>query len=166
MGVFLQQRPRYHLPMLRLSLAGLHLVALSLGLMAVVMRGSALKDPYSPTSLKRALLMDNIWGIAAALWIITGLWRFFGGTEKPTAYYLSNHLFLAKMACFALIFALEISPMVTLMRTRLAMRRGMDPASVIAPAARRIAVAGHVQATLALIMIFLAVAMARGYGAA
>jgi len=54
--------------------------------------------------------------------------------------------------------------MVTLMRVRLAMGRGGDPAPIITPAAKRIALIGHVQATIALVMIFLAVAMARGYG--
>lgn len=151
--------------MLRITLASLHLLALSLGMMATVLRGSALREPLTASSLKRALRLDNIWGIAAALWIITGLWRLFGGVEKPLTYYLSNHLFLAKMGCFALIFLLEIWPMLTLMRLRLALRRGADPAPLVAPAAKGIALVGHVQATIALVMIFLAVAMARGYGA-
>jgi putative membrane protein len=150
--------------MLRISLAGLHLLALSLGLMATVLRGSALREPLTASSLKRALRLDNIWGIAAALWIITGLWRLFGGIEKPLGYYLANQLFLAKMGCFALIFALEIWPMLTLMRVRLALRRGTDPAPIVAPAAKGIAIIGHVQATIALVMVFLAVALARGQG--
>jgi putative membrane protein len=150
--------------MLRITLASLHLLALSLGMMAAVLRGSALREPLTASSLKRALRLDNIWGIAAALWIVTGLWRLFGGIEKPLTYYLSNHLFLAKMGCLALIFLLEIWPMVTLMRVRLALGRGGDPAPIIGPAAKGIALIGHVQATIALVMIFLAVAMARGYG--
>jgi putative membrane protein len=151
--------------MLRTTLASLHLLALSLGLMATVLRGSALREPLTASSLKRALRLDNIWGIAAALWIVTGLWRLFGGIEKPLAYYLSNNWFLAKMGCFALIFVLEIWPMLTLMRARLALGRGADPASIVAPAAKGIALIGHLQATIALVMIFMAVAMARGYGA-
>lgn len=150
--------------MLRITLASLHLLALSLGLMATVLRGTALREPLTPSSLKRALRLDNIWGLAAALWIITGLWRLLGGIEKPLAYYLSNHLFMAKMGGFVLIFALEISPMMTMMRARLALRRGADVAPIVVPAAKRIAIIGHLQATIALIMIFLAVAMARGYG--
>jgi putative membrane protein len=150
--------------MLRIALASLHLLALSLGMMATVLRGSALRESLTDSSLKRALRLDSIWGIAAALWIITGLWRLLGGIEKPSAYYLSNHFFLAKMGCFALIFLLEIWPMLTLMRVRLALRRGADPAPLVVPAANRIALIGHVQATVALIMIFLAVATARGYG--
>lgn len=150
--------------MLRITLASLHLLALSLGMMAVVLRGSALREPFTPSSLKRALRLDVIWGIAAVLWIVTGLWRVFGGTEKPTAYYMANHWFMAKMGCFVLIVLLETWPMVTLTRARAALRRGEDAAGIVVPVGRRIAVIGHVQATIALVMIFMAVAMARGYG--
>jgi len=150
--------------MLRITLASAHLLALALGLMATVLRGSALREPFTPSSLQRALRLDVIWGIAAALWIITGLWRLFGGTEKPLAYYLANHWFMAKMGGFLLIFILEISPMLTLMRARAALRQGRDAAAIVVPAGRRIALIGHVQATIALVMVFMAVAMARGYG--
>jgi putative membrane protein len=149
---------------MRITLAALHLLPLALGLMATVMRGSALREPFTPASLRRALRLDVIWGIAAVLWIVTGLWRVFGATEKPTAYYLANHWFLAKMTCFLLIFLLEIPPMLTLMRARAALRQGLDAAAIVVPAAKRIAIIGHVQATLALAMIFMAVAMARGFG--
>jgi putative membrane protein len=150
--------------MLRITLASLHLLALAIGLMATVLRGSALREPFTASSLKRALRLDLIWGIAAALWIVTGLWRLFGGIEKPAAYYMANHWFMAKMGGFLLIFILEISPMVTLTRARAALRQGRDAADIVVPTARRIALIGHVQATIALAMIFLATAMARGYG--
>jgi putative membrane protein len=151
--------------MLRTTLASLHLLALALGMMAVVLRGSALREAPGASSLARALRMDAIWGIAAALWIVTGLWRLFGATEKPLAYYMANHWFMAKMSLFVLIVALEIHPMVVLMRARAALRRGVAPASIVTPAiATRVAVIGHIQATLALAMIFMATAMARGYG--
>ena len=151
--------------MLKIILAGLHLLALSIGMMATVLRGSALREPPTTETLRRAFRMDLIWGIAAALWLVTGLWRLFGHFEKPTAYYLGNHWFLAKMGLFLLIVLLEIGPMLMLMRWRMALRAGTAPASLVTPAAgRRIAIIGHVQATLALLMIFAAVAMARGYG--
>ena len=150
---------------MRILLAGLHLLALSLGMLAVVLRGSALRESPTVEALRRAFRMDTIWGIAAALWVITGLWRVFGHTEKPTAYYFDNHWFLAKMGLFVLIVLLEISPMLMLIRWRKALRGGAAPASFVQPGdGRRIAIIGHVQATLALLMIFAAVAMARGYG--
>jgi len=151
--------------MLKIILAGSHLLALSIGMMATVMRGSALREPPTAETLRRAFRMDLFWGIAAGLWLVTGLWRLLGHVEKPTAYYLENHWFLAKMGLFVLIVLLEIGPMLTLMRWRKSLRAGASPASLVTAAAgRRIAIIGHVQATLALLMIFAAVAMARGYG--
>ena len=150
---------------MRIALAGLHLLALSLGLMAAVLRGSALKETPTIESLRRAFRMDTIWGIAAVLWVVTGLWRVFGHTEKPTAYYWDNHWFLAKMGLFLLIVLLEIGPMLTMMKLRRGVRHAAPPASLVSPRmGRQIAVIGHIQATLALLMIFFAVAMARGYG--
>jgi putative membrane protein len=150
---------------MRILLAGLHLLALSLGMMAVVLRGSALREATTVQSLRRAFRMDTIWGIAAALWVITGLWRVFGHTEKPTAYYFDNHWFLAKMGLFILIVLLEIGPMLTFIRWRKALRNGAAPSTLVrAGDAKHIAIIGHVQATLALLMIFAAVAVARGYG--
>jgi len=150
---------------MRILLAGLHLLALSLGMMAVVLRGSALKESPTVASLRRAVRMDNIWGIAAVLWLITGLWRLFGQTEKPTAYYYDNQWFLLKMGLFVLIVLLEIGPMLTLLRLRKGLRSGAAPDTLVAPGVgRRIALIGHIQATLGLAMIFAAVAMARGYG--
>ena len=45
------------------------------------------------------LAADNAWGIAAALWIVSGLGRvFFGG--KETGFYWRNGLFWTKLALF------------------------------------------------------------------
>ena len=151
--------------MLRLTLAALHLIALGLGLGAVLARGTALREAPGAGALQRAFRADTLWGIAAGLWIATGVWRLVGETEKSTEYYLSNHLFLAKMGCLALILALEVPSMVTLIRWRLALAQGGSSEAVVgAGTARRIATISHVEATLVVLMVFLAVAMARGYG--
>lgn len=151
--------------MLRIALAGLHLLALAIGLMAVVLRGSLLKGTVTSETLRRAFRMDTFWGVAAALWLVTGLWRLLGHTEKATAYYWSNHLFLTKMVLFVAVFALEMLPLLTMLRWRRRLQAGEPPAAFVAPAeARRVALFGHIEATLLLVMIFLAVAMARGYG--
>jgi putative membrane protein len=153
--------------MLRIGLAGLHLLALAIGLMAVVLRGSLLRDAVTVASLRRVFRMDTFFAVAAALWLVTGLWRLFGATEKATAYYFANHVFLLKMALFVAVFALEIGPMTTMMRWRKALRAGAAPDTfVTATAARRIALIGHIEATLLLVMLFAAVLMARGYGLA
>lgn len=159
--------------MLRLTLAWLHLIALGIGFWAVLARGQALREAArelpGTNALRRAFRADAHWGAAAALWLATGLWRYLGSTEKATAYYNSNHIFLTKMALFVVVVALEIAPMLTLIRWRAAVGRAaagttgsgdeVDPAR-----ARRIAAISYLQGVIVAVMVFTAVAMARGFG--
>ena len=150
--------------MLRVIVAGFHLLALGLGLGAVLTRGNALREPLTPQSLQRAFNADTLWGIAAFLWVLTGLWRL-TKLEKGTEYYFANHFFLAKMALFVLILGLEVWPMVVLIRWRIALRKGLSVADLAPPGvAKRIATLSHVEALLVVLMVFAAAAMARGYG--
>jgi putative membrane protein len=106
-------------------------------------------------------LADSLWGLAAVLWISTGLWRLLAGLEKGTGYYLQNHVFLSKMALLALILVLELRPMVTLIKWRSAVSRGQTPDIRAAPSLARIS---FVQAGLVVLMVLAATAMARGVG--
>ena len=151
--------------MLRITLAVIHLLALGIGFGAVINRGRGLLEPASDASLRRVFRDDSLWGVAAALWLSTGLWRLLAGTEKATTYYVNNHIFFAKMGLFVLIVVLEIWPMITLIRWRSA-RNKRRPAEVVALSspARRIATISFVQAALIVCMVVAAVMMARGYG--
>src|SRR5213595_584919 len=82
---------------IRWLLAAVHLLALGVGLGAVWARGRALQAPLDVPALRRVFSAATWWGIAAVLWIGTGLVRAFGGYEKGAFYYLHNHLFWAKM---------------------------------------------------------------------
>lgn len=145
--------------MLRWLLASFHLLALGLGLGAVWARGRTLRSPLDRAGLRRVFLADSAWGLAALLWISTGLWRLLGGTEKPTDYYVHNHIFLTKMALLLLILILELRPMMTLIRWRSQVGRGELPDTRAAPAMARIS---FVQAGIVVLMVFAATAMARG----
>jgi putative membrane protein len=150
--------------MLRLVLAVAHLIALGIGLGAVWARARGLREPIDRASLRRAFAADAWWGLAAVLWISTGLWRLLAGTEKPTIYYMQNHLFFAKMGLLAIILLLEIWPMITLIRWRAASRRGsLDPVRLTAKA-RSIRTISYLQALLILGMVVAAAGMARGFG--
>jgi len=63
--------------MLRWLIASLHLLALPLGLGAVWARHRALRAVLDADGLRRVLFADNLWGLAALLWIGTGLLRAF-----------------------------------------------------------------------------------------
>lgn len=147
--------------LLRVLLAFAHLLALGVGLGAVWVRARALSGPLDRAGLRRAFAADAAWGLAALLWISTGLVRAFGGFEKGSAYYLHNDFFLLKMAALALILVLEVWPAVTLVRWRAADRRGEMPP---ADAAQRLAAISYVQAGLVVAMVLAATAMARGLG--
>lgn len=150
--------------MLQIALAGLHLVALGLGLGAVINRATALREVPDALSLRRVFRADALWGFSALLWIGTGVARYLLGIEKSTEYYNTNYFFLAKMALLALVVVLEIWPMTTLMRWRLAVRRGASAGVVAVPGtARIIATISRAQALLIIVMVFAAAAMARGY---
>lgn len=146
---------------LRWLLASFHLLALGLGLGAVIWRGRALRARLDRDRLRSVFFADAIWGAAAFLWITTGLWRLLGGVDKSTAYYLANHVFLAKMALFLLVFGLELRPMRTLTVWRRRVARGEMPDTGSASTLARLSVW---QAALVSVMLFLATAMARGYG--
>jgi putative membrane protein len=146
---------------LRWLIAALHLLALGIGLGAVWARARGLQGELHETGLRRVFYADTWWGLAALLWISTGLVRAFGGLEKGTAYYLYNHLFWTKMVVLGLILGFEIRPMVALIRWRVALKHGERPDTRAAPHLAWISV---LQAGLVVLMVLLATAMARGYG--
>jgi len=84
---------------IRWLLAAVHLLALGVGLGAVWARGRALQVQLDVPGLRRVFYADTWWGVAALVWIGTGLIRAFGGIEKGSFYYLHNHAFWAKRAC-------------------------------------------------------------------
>ena len=146
---------------LRWLLATLHLLGLGVGLGAVYARARALRGVLDAPGLRRVFLADTWWGVAAGLWIVTGLLRAFGGFEKGAAYYLHNHLFLTKMGLLVLILLLEIGPMLRLIVWRRSLGKGTVPDTT--PAARYARIS-MVQAFLVLLMVAAAAGMARGFG--
>ena len=141
-------------------LAAIHLLALALGFWAVLTRGTAFRRLASGTGEARNVLVaDNFWGISALILLITGGMRAFGGYEKGTDYYLHQPLFHLKMTLFVLVLLLEIVPMVTLIKWRIALARGFAIDSARAKLFARIC---HVEALLVLLMVVAATGMARG----
>ena len=147
---------------LRWLLASFHLLAFGIGLGAIWVRGRSLRSPHDPSAIRRALRADVWWGVAALLWLATGLPRLFLGLEKPTSYYLHNHVFWLKMSLFLLIFLFEMGPMITFGGWRRALRRGGTPDTSSAP---RWAAVSRIQLVLLILLLFTATAVARGYGA-
>jgi putative membrane protein len=146
--------------MVRWGLAALHLLALGIGLGAVWARSRSLRSALDPSGLRRVFAADSWWGVAALLWIATGLVRAFGGFEKGSAFYLADPMFRAKMSLLVLILMLEIWPMITLIRWRIRLAKNESIDSSPAATLARIS---EIQAGLVILMVFAATAMARGF---
>lgn len=141
--------------------SSLHLLALAIGLPSIFLRAQALARPLDEAGIKRLLAADSVWGIAALLWISTGLWRAFGGLEKGSDFYLESRLFWLKMGLLGAILLLEIRPMMTLVRWRGLRGRGETPDTSSQRGLLRLS---QVQLGLVVAMVFVASFMARGYG--
>jgi putative membrane protein len=120
-----------------------------------------LRGPLDPAGLRRVFRADTLWGVAAALWLSTGLLRAFGGLEKGSAYYLNNPVFWGKMSLFLLVLGLEIAPMVALIRWRSETRQGRPIDTSRAALFARIST---VETVIVALMVFAAAALARGLG--
>jgi len=142
-------------------LAALHLLAFGFALAAVLARGRALRRlrDDDPRSFRDVFVVDNIWGIAAAILLITGALRAFGGFEKGSYYYLHQPLFHLKMLAFIAIVALEVIPMFAFIKWRLAFK---NREHIDTRRARRFARISHAEAALMIIMVIAATGMARG----
>jgi putative membrane protein len=141
-------------------LAAVHLLAVMLGFWAVLVRGSNFKRlAAGANEVRSVLLADNLWGLSALALLVTGGMRAFGGYEKGADYYLQQPLFHLKMTLFVLILLLELAPMVTLIKWRIALRRG---AAIEVGRAKLFARISHVEALLLLMMVIAATGMVRG----
>ncbi|CDF93722.1 MULTISPECIES: DUF2214 family protein [unclassified Pseudomonas] len=142
------------------SLAAIHLLAFALGLWAVLTRGTALRRLAGGADAVRNVLMaDTVWGLSALVLLVTGGMRAFGGYEKGSDYYLHQPLFHLKMTLLLLILLLELVPMITLIKWRVALGKG---ATVDASRAGRLARISHIEALLLMLMVIAATGMARG----
>lgn len=143
-------------------LAVLHLVCLPLGVAALFMRAWALSRLESGKDLKRLFFWDNSYGAVAFLWIATGLYRAFGGTEKGSSYYLGNHVFWLKVLLIVGLLVVELRPMILFVRWRLK----AEPGEIaLASAIRRQLLNHHwIEFSLLVGIVICASAMARGFG--
>ncbi|MBV4522954.1 DUF2214 family protein [Pseudomonas sp. SWRI74] len=141
-------------------LAAVHLLVVVLGFWAVLVRGTNFRRLAAGTGEVRSVLIaDNLWGISALILLVTGGMRAFGGFEKGTDYYLQQPLFHLKMTLFVLILLLEVAPMVTLIKWRIALARGT---AIDTGRAKLFARISHVEGLLMLLMVIAATGMARG----
>src|SRR5215471_21670644 len=139
-------------------LSAIHVLTLALGLGSLGMRGRALARPLDEEAWQQLLAADTAWGVAAGLWIASGLARVFWGGKTP-AFYSHNGLFWTKLTLFALVVVIELRPMITFIKVRSARRDGRPLPRFLSDAFRRI---NSVETALVVAIVFVAAFMARG----
>jgi putative membrane protein len=144
---------------LRFWLAILHLLTFGLGAYSIWSRAIALAKLRNSEGLQEVFRADNLWGIAALIWIGSGLWRAFGGVEKGTEFYIHDTAFLIKMTLFAVVFMLEIKPMVTLIKWRVKFSKKQP---IDLSAATSLSQISYVELVLLIPIVAMAAAVARG----
>ena len=138
--------------------SAVHLLALAVGLASIHLRARRLGEPLDDAGVRRVLAADNVWGIAALLWIGSGLARLLW-LEKSPDYFLRNGFFWVKMGLFGLSGALEAWPMAVFMQWRIALAKGLAPDTSRAPLFHR---TSRLQVAIIVAMLFVAPLMARG----
>jgi len=139
-------------------LSAIHMLTLAVGAGAIFARGRALSRPLDAAGWQGLLAADNVWGAAAVLWIASGLGRIFYGGRDP-GFYWHNGLFWVKLGLFGLVFLLELAPMTTFIRVRIAQRHGSALPGFPIGTYRRI---NAIELWLVVAIVFVAAFMARG----
>lgn len=139
-------------------LSAVHMLTLAVGFSALFLRGSALARPLDDAGWRELLAADTAWGIAAGFWIASGLARVFYGGKEPS-FYWRNGFFWVKLGLFALVFALEVAPMMTFIRVRIAQKRGVPLPRFSADTYKRI---NRAEMVLVAAIVIVAAFMARG----
>jgi len=120
------------------------------------------RSPLTVESARRILRFDAAYGLSSVALLVAGLLRVFL-YEKGAAYYFHSAPFLTKLALFAIVGLLSIHPTREFLSWRKALKQGQLPA-VDMEKLRMIGKVIHWELSLVVLLLLLAVLMARGIG--
>jgi len=143
-----------------ITLAFVHHVAAFLVFAALMVELVVLRNELTLSSARSVLRMDMVYGIAATVLLIAGLLRVFY-TEKGAAYYFASGSFLTKLTLFIVVGLLSIHPTIKFLGWRKALREGRVP-DFDAGTRRKVRMLIHIELTLLLVIMLMAIMMARG----
>jgi putative membrane protein len=144
------------------TLAFLHHAAAFLVFAVLTVELVLMRGELTAGTARSLLRMDALYGIAATVLLVVGLLRVFY-TEKGAAYYFHSGTFIAKLTLFIVVALLSIYPTVKFMAWRKALKNNQPPA-LDAGTRRKIRMILHFELMLLVVIILLAVMMARGIG--
>ncbi|MBX9840594.1 MAG: DUF2214 family protein [Xanthobacteraceae bacterium] len=102
-----------------------HLTAFTL-VACIAVEFVLLRQELTPATARRLIATDAVLGISATALLIVGLLRVFY-FEKGSAYYFSNHAFMAKFAIFIVLALLSAIPTVEFLSWRRSLQAGVMP---------------------------------------
>ena len=140
--------------------AFLHHLAAFVVVGALMVELVILRNDLTIQSARSVLRMDMAYGVAALVLLVVGFVRVFH-TEKGSAYYFSSGPFLVKLTLFIAVGLLSIYPTLKFMGWRKELREQRVP-DFDAGTRRKVRMLIHVELTLILVIILMAIMMARG----
>lgn len=134
-----------------------HYLGFALMMSALILEMNLFKARVPGTEARKLARADALYGVSALAVLATGLLRLFV-YGKPASYYGHNFLFHIKVTLFLVALLVAIFPAIKFM----SQRRAKDDEDVTYPGV--VGVLIKVEIVLLLIIPFLAVMMAHGYG--
>ena len=138
-----------------------HLAAFTL-FAALVVELILIREQPTAGTARRLLTADMVFGISAGILLVVGLTRVYY-FEKGATYYFHTWTFSAKLTLFILIGLLSIVPTRELLSWRAAVRQGQAP-TVSAARLRRLRTIIHLELMGVVLILLMAVLMAKGIG--
>ena len=139
--------------------AWIHYVAIMLLIASLLGEHLALKQELTAAEAGTLQRLDNIYGGAAALVLVTGIMRMY--LEKGTTYYLHNGAFHALLSVFVVVALLSIYPTVVFLRWRAETRAGRGQ-ELAGGQFKKLQMILRLEMTLVLLAPFFATWMAHG----
>jgi len=140
-------------------IAWIHYVAVMLLIATLLGEHLALKQELTAAEARTLQRLDNIYGGAAALVLVTGVMRMY--LEKGTTYYLHNGAFHALLSVFVVVALLSIYPTVVFLRWRAQTRAGRGQ-ELAGGQFKKLQMILRLEMTLVLLAPFFATWMAHG----
>ena len=143
-----------------ITAAFIHHLAAFVVVGALMVELVVLRNDLTIQSARSVLRMDMAYGIAALVLLAVGFMRVFY-TEKGSAYYFASGPFLVKLTLFIAVALLSIYPTLKFIGWRNALREQRVPDFDVGTR-RKVRMLIHVELTLILVIILMAIMMARG----
>ena len=105
----------------------LHYIGIMTLMGALITEHIMLKPGIGKSQVRSLAMVDLIYGISAAVVLITGLLRWFLVDIKGAEFFNKNHLFHIQVTLFLVIAILSIFPTIKFLKWNKLMKRGEDP---------------------------------------